>query len=66
MVVAPLLLEQLREMVLAVDDAFERSIGRWRKLAAPMRAFEAGLVVGFAFHGQLPERRLMNELVNVS
>ena len=50
MVVAPLLLEKLGEMVLAVEDAFQsRVVGR-REGAASMRAFEAGLVVaGFAF-----------------
>ena len=56
MVVAPLLLEKLGEMVLAVEDAFQsRVVGR-REGAASMRAFEAGLVVGLLFNSHLLKR----------
>jgi hypothetical protein len=53
MVVAPLLLEKLGEMVLAVENAFQSCIIGWRKGAASMRAFEAGLVVGLLFNSYL-------------
>ena len=54
MVVAALLHEQLREVVLAVEDAVERGVGRRREHAAADGALEAGLVVRLSFHGHLP------------
>jgi hypothetical protein len=55
-VVAALLLEQLREMDLAVEDPVERGVGGRGEDAAPVRAFEAALVVGFAFQSHLSKK----------
>jgi hypothetical protein len=52
-VVAALLLEQLREVDLAVEDPVERGVGGRRQDAAPVRALEAVLVVRFAFQRHL-------------
>jgi hypothetical protein len=53
MVVTSLLLEKLREMMLAVEDALQGCIvGRWDG-TAPMGAFEAGLVVCLFFNWYL-------------
>ena len=45
MVVAPLLLEQLGEMMLAVEDAFKGSIVGGGNSTASMGAFKAGLMI---------------------
>jgi hypothetical protein len=50
MVVASLLLEKLREMVLAVEDPLQGCIVGWCDGTATMGAFEAGLVVGLFFN----------------
>ena len=53
MVVATLLLKQLREMNLAVEGALERCIVRGRQKTTAVRAFEARLVVLLSLHAQL-------------
>lgn len=42
-------------MVLAVEDTFQGGIIRWRNGTAPVRAFEAGLVVGLSFNCHLQD-----------
>jgi len=53
MVVASLLLEKLREMVLAVEDPLQGCIVGWCDGTATMGALEAGLVVGLFFNCHL-------------
>jgi len=60
-VVAALLLEQLREMDLAVEDPVERGVGGGGQDAAPVRAFEAALVVRLAF-----QRHLNNKITRTN
>jgi len=55
-VVAALLLEQLREMDLAVEDPVERGVGGGGQDAAPVRALEAALVVRLAFQRHLNKK----------
>lgn len=52
-VVAARLLEQLPEVVLAVQDPVEGRVGGGRQEAAAVGALEAGLVVGLALQGHL-------------
>ena len=52
-VVAARLLEQLPEVVLAVQDPVEGRVGGGRQEAAAVSALEAGLVVGLALQGHL-------------
>lgn len=53
MVVAPLLLEKLGEVMLAVEDAFEGSIVGRSNSTASMRALKTGLVICLAFNSHL-------------
>jgi hypothetical protein len=65
-VVAALLLEQLREMDLAVEDAVERGVGGGGQDAAPVRALEAALVVGLAFQRHLNKKIKSVDIISCS
>jgi len=65
-VVAALLLEQLREMDLAVEDAVERGVGGGGQDAAPVRALEAALVVRLAFQRHLNKKIKRVEIISCS
>lgn len=52
--VAALLLEELLEMVFAVEHAFQCRVVGWRNCTPTVRAPEAGLVIRLFFYCDLP------------